>query len=914
MRPYIKLIFATLFAISLLIACQGEDVEVFNGIRGSVTDTIGNPIPSATVLLTRDADSSSVSRQSESTALTDKNGRFSFRLVGSGVYNITVTTNDGQGSFKTNISFTGTGALTIDLVVTPVGAITGKAVLEDRPDDSEGIDVYVPGTSFIAKTTSNGEFVISGVPAGEYGLTAQYAGYLKSTVTKIVVTSGQTTNVSGIITLQSEASTEPELGRVSGTVVVSSAGAGSGRALGGVARAGGGSGVSDAAARAAGSDVSAVAFDESNLDFVAGEIVVRFVGGGLAASAVPVLEAAGESLSFERALAAEGMRLYRSLGLGKAETLAVVRDLNARADVLYAFPNYIYRAAKAPDDSFYDRQWHYDAINMEAAWDVTTGSGEVVVAVIDSGIISDHPDFAGRLLSGYDFITDAASANDGDGRDADPYDDVDTGAGYHGTHVAGTIGAATDNGLGVAGVDWAAKILPLRVLGDGGTFVDVTDAMLWAVGASVPGVPFTNPDPADVINLSLGGQQECVQGWQDVIDIVSQFAVVVAAAGNDTISANGFAPANCSDVIAVGATDFNGERSWYSNFGSAVDVMAPGGDLAAMNFAAPRPDGVLSTGYNGSPEYVYMQGTSMAAPHITGLVALMKALDLSVDTNFALAALKASATPLTDAECDGPSNASRELFSADCGAGLVDAALALQYISDGVVPPPNDGVLSFSPATLELGSSSEEASYTIRNVSDGPISWLLDTYLYAPDTPGASIPEDAVLTSIGSGSLGVNETQELTLYVNRDALTEGGYYRFWLQFEVAGEPDQLYQVSFQHSILVIPTLSGPMIITAYQDDQFGDLVVTGSQESSGVLSTFDFEVESGSTLLGAWSDENDDRLVNSGDYVGFSDSYYTVAPGQLVSGLNLTLQQVFGSPSGLTPEYLRQLEELRHVH
>src|SRR5690606_7617755 len=123
---------------------------------------------------------------------------------------------------------------------------------------------------------------------------------------------------------------------------------------------------------------------------------------------------------------------------------------------------------------------------------------------------------------------------------------------------------------------------------------------------------------------------------------------------------------------------------------SAVDVMAPGGDLSASNFDSPRPDGVLSTGDNGSPTYVYMQGTSMAAPHISGLVALMKAIDLSVDTNFALAALKASATPLTNAECDGPSGTPRELLSADCGAGLVDAALALQYIKTGVVPPPND--------------------------------------------------------------------------------------------------------------------------------------------------------------------------------------------------------------------------------
>src|SRR5690606_37100590 len=137
---------------------------------------------------------------------------------------------------------------------------------------------------------------------------------------------------------------------------------------------------------------------------------------------------------------------------------------------------------------------------------------------------------------------------------------------------------------------------------------------------------------------------------------------------------------------------------------------------------------------------------------------------------------------LSDAACDGPSGTPRELFSADCGAGLVDAALALEYIDTGVVPPPNDGVLSFTPAALELGSSSEHASYTSKNVSGAPIEWSLTHYEYAPDTPGATIPEGAVETSIGSGSLGVNGTQNLTLSVDRDVLTEDGYYRFWLRF------------------------------------------------------------------------------------------------------------------------------------
>ncbi|HZJ09516.1 MAG TPA: S8 family serine peptidase, partial [Trueperaceae bacterium] len=318
-------------------------------------------------------------------------------------------------------------------------------------------------------------------------------------------------------------------GRVSGSVVVGATGTGAAVPLVRAAERGA------AAASDASGDPAAVdswSLEDSSLEFVPGEVVVRYADAGLGAAAVPaarpVLEAAGATFGLERSLAAAGMRLYLSPGLDKAGTLAAVKALNARPDVLYAFPNYIYQPAAVPDDPQYGRQWHYDAINMEAAWDLTTGDSNVVVAVLDSGVIDSHPDFGARLLDGYDFIMDAESANDGDARDPDPYDDVDNGEGFHGTHVAGTIGAATDNGVGVAGVDWQAKILPVRVLGSGGgTFADIADALIWAVGGSVLSVP-DNGNPADVINLSLGGASEtCTQAWQDVFDIVNQFAVVV---------------------------------------------------------------------------------------------------------------------------------------------------------------------------------------------------------------------------------------------------------------------------------------------------------------------------------------------------------------------------------------------------
>src|SRR5690606_8029596 len=180
----------TIASLLLLVACQGGDVQVFNGIRGSVTDPSGSPVSSAKVVLTSESGDSAVTQLSTSTTQTDSTGGFSFELVGAGTFSITVTTSDGRGSYKASISFSGTGTLAVNLEVTPVGAISGTAVLEDNPDDSGGIDVYVPGTSFIAKTADNGDFTISGVPAGVYALTAQRAGYLKAIVPEVIVASG----------------------------------------------------------------------------------------------------------------------------------------------------------------------------------------------------------------------------------------------------------------------------------------------------------------------------------------------------------------------------------------------------------------------------------------------------------------------------------------------------------------------------------------------------------------------------------------------------------------------------------------------------------------------------------------------------------------------------------------------------
>ncbi|PZA08568.1 MULTISPECIES: S8 family serine peptidase [unclassified Meiothermus] len=425
-------------------------------------------------------------------------------------------------------------------------------------------------------------------------------------------------------------------------------------------------------------------------EIVPGEVIVKFKPT-VSLQSASSLRVNGQTLSLVRPLALERTQLYRASGLDTAGTLALVERLAARADVEYAVPNRIWRALKTPNDPYYGAQWHYPLMNLPAAWDTTTGSASTKVAVIDTGILP-HPDLAGRVTGGYDFISDPAVAGDGDGRDSDPTDEGDAEqAGepnsYHGTHVAGTVGAATDNNQGVAGVNWAAKIVPIRVLGrGGGTTADIVEAIRWAAGGSVSGVP-ANPNRADVINLSLGGQGSCDPAWQEAINFAtSQGAIVVVAAGNSNTDASGFTPASCQKVITVGAVGPDGKRAPYSNYGPRIDVMAAGGDLNQTFTFNGRsyPAGVLSTLRDDANQkwvYAFYQGTSMAAPHVAGIVSLMKAQAPSLTFDQALQKLRTSATPLTASQCNRPSGS-------DCGAGLVDAAKALTSGSTPAPPPP----------------------------------------------------------------------------------------------------------------------------------------------------------------------------------------------------------------------------------
>jgi Subtilisin-like serine proteases len=315
---------------------------------------------------------------------------------------------------------------------------------------------------------------------------------------------------------------------------------------------------------------------------------------------------AGATLTYLREMSGDAhvIHLPQKLPLEQVEQIA--KQLTDLPEVEYAEPDRIVRHTLTPNDPRYGDQWHYyestGGINAPAAWDITTGSNAIVVAILDTGV-TDHPDLTRSVPGlGYDFVSEDKS-NDGDGRDSDPRDPGDwceargSSSSWHGTHVAGTIGAVSNNGVGVAGVNWTSPLLHVRVLGTcGGYSSDIIDGMRWAAGLAVPGVP-TNTYPARVLNLSLVGQYRCPFYWQSAInDVTARGAVVVVAAGNANQDAANFTPAGCNGVITVAATDRDGSRARFSNFGAAVEISAPGVNvLSTWNTGTTTPGAATYT-------------------------------------------------------------------------------------------------------------------------------------------------------------------------------------------------------------------------------------------------------------------------------------------------------------------------------
>lgn len=296
------------------------------------------------------------------------------------------------------------------------------------------------------------------------------------------------------------------------------------------------------------------------------------------------------------------------------------------------------------NDTYFNNQWHLKTgvsnpygMNVTGAWDSETGSPDVYVAVLDTGI-TDHPDLNSNVVDGYDMITNLVSANDSSGRDNDPTDPGDNHfengrfikSSWHGTHVAGII-AAIDNTQGVLGVAPNVKIIPVRVLGsDGGTEADIVAGLNWAAGIGVTGTTL-NQNPAHVINMSIGGQGTCYSGsptQSALATIKNRGITVVTAAGNDSGEAATSYPGNCYPTINVAAVGKTGKPTFYSNYGTATDIAAPGGDYCYSVGSQQSSGQIYSTLNDGDrgPEnatYGYELGTSMASPNVAGVVALM---------------------------------------------------------------------------------------------------------------------------------------------------------------------------------------------------------------------------------------------------------------------------------------------------
>ncbi len=407
--------------------------------------------------------------------------------------------------------------------------------------------------------------------------------------------------------------------------------------------------------------------------------------------------AAGVELRYFRAMSGDAHVLRLPDHLSVAELEGILDSLAALPDVEYVEPDQIMFPLLTPNDPQYDSQWHYFeeyGINLPEAWDITTGSSGVKIAVVDTGI-TDHVDLAGRWVGGYDFITNVPTANDDNGRDSDPHDPGNwitsaesssgtfagcpvTNSNWHGTHVAGTIGASGNNSNGVTGINWVSKIVPVRVLGKCGGFIsDAADGMRWAAGLSVIGVP-ANANPAKVLNLSFGGPGVCSATYQNAIDAINAVdAIIVVAAGNNSssLNTNSFQPANCNGVLTVAATDRGGDKAYYSNYGTIVKISAPGGEVIPT-----LQNGVLSTLNTGTTSpgadtYGYYAGTSMSAPHVSGVVSLMLSIDSSLNLTEVIQILQNTAS-------DFPSGSSCN--SSTCGSGIVNAASALDVLG----PPP----------------------------------------------------------------------------------------------------------------------------------------------------------------------------------------------------------------------------------
>ena len=493
-------------------------------------------------------------------------------------------------------------------------------------------------------------------------------------------------------------------------------------------------------------------------------VIVKYREGSALTQAIALSAAAQHTMRAHALGDRIGMRLEAGRGLSERSQVVVARGMtsaqlaariSAESDVEYAVPDERKHIVAAPNDPLYNSrainglsggpdvgQWYLKppgpagtaartapaAINAEQAWDLGTGSASIVVAVLDTGLRFDHPDLqGGNVLPGYDMIsadngsnnTDFRTANDGNGRDADASDPGDwvttseandsssplhqcrvENSSWHGTQTLGLIGAATNNGIGMAGLGRAVRVMPVRVLGKcGGYDSDILAGMRWAAGLSVPGLP-ANPNPARVVNMSLGGTGSCSAAYaNETANLNAAGVVVVASAGNSTGHAVG-TPANCNGVIAVAGIRHIGTKVGFSDLGPQIALSAPAGNCVNLGANDPCLYPMVTTTNAGSTTPVaggiYSDafapsfGTSFASPLVAGAAALMLSLQPALTPAEVKSTLQATARPFPTATVDeggatvpmciapnGVDQLQCVCTTGLCGAGMLDVRGAL---------------------------------------------------------------------------------------------------------------------------------------------------------------------------------------------------------------------------------------------
>ncbi|MCY3001963.1 MAG: S8 family peptidase [Planctomycetota bacterium] len=523
--------------------------------------------------------------------------------------------------------------------------------------------------------------------------------------------------------------------------------------------------VADAEAErvAFGLDAQAALAGEVSAEFVPGELLVRVREESKVA---PEIASRGGLLAQRIPETSElvALQVEESLDVVEARrtTLAAIAAFEASPDVEFAEPNYIRRALGGgpvtPNDPFYQYQWHYPLMKLPEAWSITTGDPNMIVAVVDTGSRS-HPDLNANTISGFDFVSDPANAGDGGGIDADATDVGDGTAlnpsSFHGTHVAGTIGAVSNNASGVAGVCWSVSLMHIRVLGkQGGTDADIAQGLRYAARLSNS----SNTLPAAkarVINMSLGGPGSSNTMQATITAVRNAGCVIIAAAGNNN-SSQLFFPASYTGVISVSAVDLNAQKAPYSNFGTMVDVAAPGGDVSRDLNGDGYSDGVLSTLVDENnafaPNFVFYQGTSMASPHVAGLAALI----LSVNPALTVSEVE---TILTTTTIDLGAAGRDDIF----GHGLVQADRALQAAGNTTPPTP---VIAASPTNLVFGTATTQLTVLVSNAGGGALD------VGTPAFNGASNFVTGLQTVPATGATDVSA---VIVTVDRTGLSDGDY-------------------------------------------------------------------------------------------------------------------------------------------